>query len=320
MGYTRAAGALALGIFLAAGLAQAQSWTASGDDPEDLRYRLDLLSAELSDIRARLGGDAGGDAGGAAVGGDALVRLDRLEAELRRLTGAVERLEFQQRQIAEDATRRFGDVEFRLTELEGGDLGALTAPAPVGGIGAPEPAAAPAPAPAPASDPAVPDPAVPDPTVPAPADLALAPGGTTEPAAAPEPTPAPASDSTDLELAIRDVQQGRFDQGEDRLHQVVARNPGPGELARANYWLGQSRFVRGAFQEAARYFLASYNVDRTGPVAPESLLQLGVTLGRLGQTREACLTLREVRNQFPTGHSDVLTAADVEADNLACGG
>ncbi|MGF1447158.1 MAG: tetratricopeptide repeat protein [Pikeienuella sp.] len=281
-------GALATGTW-----AVAQTWTGSGDTVQDLQYRLGILDAELTDIRARLQAlgataPARPAAGGGAASGAALVQLDRLEAELRRLTGQVEELAFRQRQIAEDATRRFGDIEFRLTELEGGDVGALGQTAPLGGTQA-----------APQRAPVEVDP------VPS------------RRSAGTQSSPQNAGEAADLQLAVADIQQGRFDQGEARLLEFIDRYPGSDRTGEAQFWLGRSHFVRGAFSEAARRHLAGYNADRTGPMAARNLLQLGVTLGRLGQRSEACLTLREVSNQFPRDR-EMVNAADAERDSLAC--
>ncbi|MEM9145571.1 MAG: tetratricopeptide repeat protein [Pseudomonadota bacterium] len=265
--------------------AQAQTWTGSSETVEDLRYRLGIVDAELADIRARIQALGGGGVvtSGTPISGDAVVRLDRLEVEIRRLTGALEELQFRQRQMAEDAGRRLGDIEFRLTELEGGDVGALGAPQPLGGQAATDPLP-------PTSNP------VPTPSTPAPQTAS----------------------GTDLQLAVADIQQGRFDQGEDRLRDILAGNPSGTDAAEAQFWLGRSNFVRGAFAEAARRHLAGYNVNRQGQMASRNLLQLGVSLGRLGQLSEACLTLREVRTQFPTASREILNAADAESDRLAC--
>ena len=263
-------------ILAAAGPAVSQIWTGAGST-DDLQYRLSIIDAQLADIRARLGvaPSTGGGAPATGAGSDAMLRLNRLEAEIRMLTGKIEQMEFEQRSIAEDATRRFGDIEFRLTELEGGDISILAPVQPLGG------------------------------------------GGTgSVVAAGPEVS---ISERGDLDRAIEDVKQGRFDLGEDRLRGFLTAYPGSPLEAEALYWLGESQFVRGAFQNAARSYLNGYNADRGSAIASKNLYRLGVTLGRLGQLNEACLTLREVRNQFPTGPADTLNAADAESSALNCG-
>jgi len=263
-------------ILAAAGPAVSQIWTGAGS-ADDLQYRLSIIDAQLADIRARLGvaPSTGGGAPATGAGSDAILRLNRLEAEIRMLTGKIEQMEFEQRSIAEDATRRFGDIEFRLTELEGGDISILAPVQPLGG------------------------------------------GGTgSVVAAGPEVS---ISERGDLDRAIEDVKQGRFDLGEDRLRGFLTAYPGSPLEAEALYWLGESQFVRGAFQNAARSYLNGYNADRGSAIASKNLYRLGVTLGRLGQLNEACLTLREVRNQFPTGPADTLNAADAESSALNCG-
>ncbi len=263
-------------ILAAAGPAVSQIWTGAGS-ADDLQYRLSIIDAQLADIRARLGvaPSTGGGAPATGAGSDAMLRLNRLEAEIRMLTGKIEQMEFEQRSIAEDATRRFGDIEFRLTELEGGDISILAPVQPLGG------------------------------------------GGTgSVVAAGPEVS---ISERGDLDRAIEDVKQGRFDLGEDRLRGFLTAYPGSPLEAEALYWLGESQFVRGAFQNAARSYLNGYNADRGSAIASKNLYRLGVTLGRLGQLNEACLTLREVRNQFPTGPADTLNAADAESSALNCG-
>ena len=264
-------------ILAVAGPAFSQTWTGAGS-ADDLQYRLSIIDAELADIRARLGVAPSAGGGGpttGSVGSDVMLRLNRLEAEIRKLTGMIEQIEFEQRGVAEDATRRFGDIEFRLTELEGGDISALAPVQPLGG------------------------------------------GGTgSVVAAGPEVS---ISERGDLDRAIEDVKQGRFDLGEDRLRGFLTAYPGSPLEAEALYWLGESQFVRGAFQNAARSYLNGYNADRGSAIASKNLYRLGVTLGRLGQLNEACLTLREVRNQFPTGPADTLNAADAESSALNCG-
>lgn len=276
------ASALVLGVTMVmTGTATAQTQWGGSSTPDELRYRLDILDAELQDIRARLGGTAGTSAPLPAPSG---AGNPQLEAELQRLTAQVERMQNQINLIQQDLTNRLGDLEFRLTELEGGDVSAIGTPAPVGGelVGA-----------------------VPETTLNSGTQLSA--------------VDVSVSERGDIERAIQDVNQGRFDQAEDRLRQFMTRYPQSPLTGDAWYWLGESQAVRGIHAEAARSYLNGYNYDRRGARAAHNLFRLGQTLGRLGQVNEACLTLREVRNQYPNDPDGLVGRADAEADNLSCG-
>lgn len=286
----RMARAAWVAMVLAAAPAVAQVWTGSGQSLDELRYRLSVIDAELAQIRAQLGEGSGAPTRGApapAAGGEVLVRLDRLEAELRRLTGRVEALEFAQKQMAEDAARRFTDIEFRLTELEGGDVSAVRPVPPLAGGGS-------------------------------------ATGGGTVAgdgrdgavAVAPEVS---VSERADLDRAITDVRQGRFDVAEDRLREFLTSYPGSPLASEAYLWLGEAQFVRGAVAEAAKSHLDGYKAAGPAEMRARNLYRLGVALGRLGQIKEACLTLREVDRQFPGAPADLRAAAAAEREKLRCG-
>ena len=254
--------------------ASAQQWSGTSS-PEDLLYRLNILDAELADIRARLGGQVGSvvqtPGAGGAVSDD---RLNQLEGEIRRLTASVERMQNQVNQIAADATRQFGDIEFRLNELEGtpNDGGTVQ---PLG-------------------------------------NLTLAPQAGATVATS-------VTEQGDLDRAANDVQQGRFDQAEDRLRRFLNDYPNSPLTGDAWYWLGESQSVRGQNAEAAKSYLTGYQTDRAGRQAPANLYKLGVTLGRLGQLSEACLTLQEVGIQYPNAPGGIVESANAEADQLTCG-
>lgn len=266
--------ALMLGLTASGAIAQT-TWSGSSS-AEDLRYRLDILDAELADIRARLGGQVGSAVrapSGGTGGGISDDRVNQLEAEIRRLTASVEQMQNRLNQIASDATRRFGDIEFRLNELEGNPTDGNVQP-----LG----------------------------------ELTVGQSNTSEIATS-------VTEQGDLDRAANDVQQGRFDQAEDRLRRFLNDYQGSPLTGNAWYWLGESQFVRGQHPDAARSYLNGYNFDRRGPQAAANLYKLGVTLGRLGQLNEACLTLREVGAQFPNAPDGIVGKAKAEADQLTCG-
>jgi tol-pal system protein YbgF len=279
-----AALAAAIGLLAAAPGAHAQS----GASAQELRYRLDQLDAELADIRARLGIGPAVSGGGAALSGS---RITELEGEVRRLTAMVEEMQNTQRRIAEEAARRFSDIEFRLTELEGGDIGGLEPVPPLGGV---------------RSD----------------LGAGLDQGtsiGQISPQQGGQLAAVSIAEQGDLDRAAADVQQGRYDQAEDRLRRFLSDYPASPLSGDAWYWLGESQLVRGNAGEAARSYLSGYNADRGGPRAAHNLYRLGVALGRLGQVDEACLTLREVSTQFPSAPDNLVGKAQTEADALSCG-
>lgn len=114
-----------------ASMAQAQDPTA-----EDIRADLQILSQQLEDLSASLQA-SGSTELSARDAASALVRIDEINADLRAAIGRIEALEIKIKQVIDDGTRRIGDIEFRLTELEGGDP-ALNAPTPPLGGTAPQ--------------------------------------------------------------------------------------------------------------------------------------------------------------------------------------
>ncbi|MEM8581831.1 MAG: tol-pal system protein, partial [Pseudomonadota bacterium] len=110
-------------VALALGLAQSANSQSPNDQTlADIRQELSVLFVEVQRLRRELS-TTGSPQISLPSGG--LERLDSLEAELARLTEKTEQLEFRIDQIVTDGTNRIGDLEFRLVELEGGDLSQL---------------------------------------------------------------------------------------------------------------------------------------------------------------------------------------------------
>ena len=100
-------------------------------DLNNLNEQISAIRLELSEIKDSTIEDAIDAAKNVVASGikesagSVLFRLDVIEEEMRNLTGIIEELQFYTKNIALDATNRIGDIEFRLTELEGGDLSLL---------------------------------------------------------------------------------------------------------------------------------------------------------------------------------------------------
>ena len=98
---------------------------------EDIRKEIESLSSQITGLRSELVATTA--ASGTTTSGSPLLRLDAIEGELRSLTGQVEELRFRIDQVVKDGTNRIGDLEFRLTELEGGDPSTLGQTRTLGG-------------------------------------------------------------------------------------------------------------------------------------------------------------------------------------------
>ena len=115
-------------------LAVALTGVAEAQEPtmEDIRADLSVLGQQLEDLRSELGA-TGNTVLSARDAASALVRIDEINADLRAALGRVEALEIKVRQVIDDGTRRIGDMEFRLSELEGGDPALNPPTTPLGG-------------------------------------------------------------------------------------------------------------------------------------------------------------------------------------------
>jgi len=99
---------------------------AGADTVAELRAELGALTGAVADLAREL--SSGEAASQPSYDGSLLDRVDRMEAALADLTGRTEELEYRIRRSIDEASNRLGDLEFRLTELEGGSTAGLTPP------------------------------------------------------------------------------------------------------------------------------------------------------------------------------------------------
>lgn len=86
----------------------------------------------------------------------------------------------------------------------------------------------------------------------------------------------------------------------------------------AQFWLGETHFVRGQFKAAASAFLKGYRSYGRSTKAPDSLLKLAMSLGRLGQRDEGCSALNELAAKYPQATADVKNRAAGEKQRAGC--
>lgn len=284
-----------LALMLAAALAGPAAAQGQKETLADIRKELATLSTQMQGLRGELVASAARNPG--VAGGSALERMDLMERELQRLTSRTEELEHRINQVVKDGTNRIGDLEFRITELEGGDVGAVPPPAPLGTTGAG--AAPPTASGAGAATSAPP---------------AARPSGTST-ASAPKASLA-VGEQGDFDRAREVLGQGDFRTAAD-LFAAFAETYTAGPLTgEAHFWRGEALTGLGRPIDAAKAYLQSYSGWPDGPAAPQALTGLGAALGKAGQIREACTTLAQVPVRFPD--TPAVAEAQKVAASLSC--
>ncbi len=242
----------------------------------DIRQQMSVLYVEVQRLKQELS-TTGAPQGGVS-GGSVLARMDAIELELQRLTGKTEELEFRIQSVVNDGTNRIGDLEFRLVELEGGDVSQLGETSTLGGD--------------------ITSPAV---SVPAPTD---------------QGSQLAVGEEADFNRAVAALENLDFGEAAQQFAIFTQTYPGSPLEAEAHLRRGEALEGAGINSDAARAFLESYSGYPQSPFAAEALYRLGSSLGKLGQVNEACVTLREVEVRHPS--SPFVSNAQQDILGLGC--
>lgn len=255
----------------------------------DIRQQLSTLYVDIQNLKREL--STTGASGAATAGTVPLDRVNAIESELRRLTNKTEEMEHRINAIVSDGTNRIGDLEFRLVELEGGDVSKLGQTTTLGG----------------------------DSTAVSKDDGSR--DGTSQilpPVAADTSNEAQLAvgEQSDFEAAQKRLVDGDYAGAAQAFVQFLSDYPGS-PLAPAAQ-LGRARALeeQGDAKQAARAYLDGFTLAPQAQTAGPALLGLGRLLGQLGQKNEACVTLGEVSKRFPNSSS--ATEAQTEMRTQGC--
>jgi tol-pal system protein YbgF len=138
----------------------------------------------------------------------------------------------------------------------------------------------------------------------------------------PQPPPAVADNEPPpqrlYEQAYGYLLQKDYGAAEESFETFLKRHPGHHLAGNAQYWLGETFFVRGQYRPAAAAFLKGYQDYAKSQKAPESLLKLAMSLHRLGQKDAACSSFKELAAKFPTPPAHVRSLAKTERQRSGC--
>lgn len=294
------------------------------------------------------------DGSGGSIANRLNARIDDLENQIRQLTGRFEEVEFNSSQTQRRMDKLVEDVDFRLTQLErAGQPGQPPAGGPTGSVEQVKPApinpqpSQPATAqnqgqplaqqnPARGSTSSTPGQAPSREgvlgTLPADAQgrpLPVTPGQAgqqpqnqqvaraTPPASGKGKLP-PGSTQERYNYAYKLLVQSDYADAEAAFREFISAHPQDTLAGNAQYWLGETYYVRQQYEPAAQAFLQGYQNYPKNPKASDSLLKLGMSLAALKKNPEACAALGQLAKEFPQAPAHVKDAATRERGKIGC--
>lgn len=290
---------------------------------------------------------------GAQDASEAIVRLNRVENQMRQMSGQIEQLQFENRQLKEQLRRLeegapSGTVDSQAAKprLQSPAANAVIAPAvkpgptttlprrgdafdpsrQPGAPGAPM-ALGSTPPSRPLGDPGqqaapsyrVPEGALPD-------NIAEAPGGTNiaEEAAGMRP-PAPSVAATgsgdpsiDYNEAYASFAAKRYTEAEMGFRSFLQSHPRDQLVPDAMYWLGEAYLASNRPREAAEQFLNVSSDHSSSPMAPNAMLKLGVALNAIGAQDRACAVFAELGRKYPQASAGFKAETGREQRRAGC--
>jgi tol-pal system protein YbgF len=252
-------------------------------------------------------------------------RFSELEGDIRAVTGQQEavayRLDDSNRRVDEIGVRLdklVGDVDFRLGRIESAVAAArasASGPMPIAAV--PRPPSVESAAALPGSEGFATRPGNLG-SIPLSALTPGEPAGSSAPPAETASVHPEGSPSERYDYARSLLVQNRFGEAERALRAFLAAHPDHQLAANAQYWLGETHYVRRDYQTAAQVFMESYQKYKNGPKAPDSLLKLGMALANEDRQREACITFAELDKAFPDAPAYIKDSALRQKERSGC--
>lgn len=291
------AGALFFALLAApatAGFAQSSNINTS-----QMMGRLDQIENQIQTLsravyrgeKVPMPADAGVSSAGSAAISNFEVRLSGIEAQQRTLTGQLEQIMFDVKQIKDRMDKTTADNELRFRQIEGGASASASTSTSTTGTAELR------------NDAQMGDKPLPSGML----------GTLSE-------TGASAGDAAGVlyEEGFADIRAAKYEDAAVKFKKFMNAYPSHTLAGNAQYWLAETYYVRGDYQQSAKMFAQGYQDYPQGAKAADSLLKLGLSLGKLDRKEDACLSLQQLKKQFPGDQSAVVSRANQEIKQLGC--
>lgn len=242
------------------------------------------------------------------------IRISQLENEIRRLTGRMEEVNFLLRRtvsrldkLVVDLDRRFALIEEKKSSVIGSEVPDSPFPQSVASI----------PSTAEATQAGILGTIPKDLAVTSSRDLATAQSQkATDASTFKLPSGTPRS-QYEFALSLM-LKQQNFSLAEEALKAFLDKHPRDNLASNAQYWLGETHYVRKNYQDAAFAFAEGYQKYPESRKAPDSLLKLGMSLSRMKKSDEACTAFSRFLSKYPKATDRLKARIDREWRQAKC--
>lgn len=125
-------------------------------------------------------------------------------------------------------------------------------------------------------------------------------------------------DKTAYDAAYDLLRKNKYAEAENAFRSFMTEYPDSSLVGNANYWLGETYYVRGNYETAAGIFADGFTKYGSNSKAPDNLLKLGLTMSALGKKEEACTALLGLSETFPKASDSLKKRAADEAEKIKC--
>ncbi|MEM1193735.1 MAG: tol-pal system protein YbgF [Pseudomonadota bacterium] len=254
---------------------------------------IELLQQQVAELQAAL---ATLSQNSGRANADMTVKLSQMQAENQRLTGEIEGLRNQVRQL----TSRM-DTLSRVVAGENFS-GLDTGLGPAGAEQAPQPAAEPGGEGAAGAN----------------SKTDGAATGAAAGSSSAGTVTLPADPAAAYKYASDFLLTGDYTRARIAFEMFVEAHPSAPQTPDARFRLGEIYLATGANSDAAQAFINHIKLYPNNPRAPEAYLKLGTAFSRMEETAQACNIFKQVRRKFPNASPIILQRTDVEMRRINC--
>jgi tol-pal system protein YbgF len=120
------------------------------------------------------------------------------------------------------------------------------------------------------------------------------------------------------EKAFNLLKQGKYMESETEFELFLKNYPEDKLAGNAQYWLGESYYVRKDYTRSVVAFAKGFEKYKNGSKGADSLLKLGMSMKALKKKKEACAAFMIMEKEFPKAMQSLKDKAKEQAEIMSC--